>query len=110
MTSIKVHCSVFLPKNALYKITKGHGLSVSGFWFRQIYYVDDIIIFSLTPENHMHHMWEVFGRLKEHNLKFHLGKCRLFHTQVQYLGHMIYLGGLGFKRPRLRPFHKFPNQ
>jgi hypothetical protein len=33
----------------------------------------------------MHHLWEVFRRLKEHNLKFHLGKCRVFHTQVEYL-------------------------
>jgi hypothetical protein len=42
----------------------------------------------------MHHLQEVFGRPKEHNLKFHPGKCRFFHTHVEYLGHMIYPSGL----------------
>jgi hypothetical protein len=43
----------------------------------------------------MHHLQEVFGRLKEHNLKFYQSKCMFFHIQVECLGHMIYLGGLG---------------
>jgi len=65
-----------------------------GFGFAKCY-IDDIIVFSLTPGDHMHHLREVFRRFKEHNLKLHLGKCRFFHIQVGYLGHMIYLGGLG---------------
>ncbi len=56
----------------------------------------------------MHQLWEVFGRLKKHNLKFHPNKCRLFHTQVEYLGHMIYLGGLGVQK--VKPFHRCPDQ
>jgi len=44
--------------------------------------IGGIIVFSLTLGDHMHHLWKVFGRLKEHNLKFNLGKCRFFHTQV----------------------------
>ncbi len=58
-------------------------------------YIDDIIIFSLTLGDHMHHLQEVFGRLKEHNFKFRPNKCRFFHTHVEYLGHMIYPNGLG---------------
>jgi hypothetical protein len=27
-------------------------------------YIDDIIVFNLTPEDHMHHLGEVFGRFK----------------------------------------------
>jgi len=38
-------------------------------------YIDDILIFSLTLGDHMHHLRKVFGKLKEHNLKFHPGKC-----------------------------------
>jgi hypothetical protein len=45
-------------------------------------YIDDIIIFSLTLGDCMHHLQEVFGRLKEHNLKFHPCKCQFFHTHV----------------------------
>jgi hypothetical protein len=38
-------------------------------------YIDDINVFSLTLEEYMHHLYEVFRRLKSRNLKFHLGKC-----------------------------------
>jgi len=38
-------------------------------------YIDGIIIFSSTSKYHMHHLQEVFGRLKDHNLKFHPSKC-----------------------------------
>jgi hypothetical protein len=55
-------------------------------------YIDDIIVFSLTLGDHMHHLREVFGKLKEHDLNIHLGKCWFFQTQVEYLGHMIYPG------------------
>jgi hypothetical protein len=41
-------------------------------------YIDDIIVFNLTLEDNMHHLQEVFGRLKDHNLKLHLGKCHVF--------------------------------
>jgi hypothetical protein len=58
----------------------------------------------------MHHLWKVFGIFKEHNLKLHPSKCKFFHTQVKYLDHLIYLGGLGVQKARLRLFHKFPNQ
>jgi len=58
-------------------------------------YINDIIIFNLTSKDRKHHPQEVFERLKNHNLKFHPGKCRFFQTKVEYLGHMIYLSGLG---------------
>jgi len=64
-------------------------------------YIDDIIVFSLTLANHMHHSQDVFGKLKEHNLKLHPGKCRVFHTYVEYMGHMIYLGGLGVQKAKV---------
>jgi hypothetical protein len=58
-------------------------------------YIDDIIVFSLALGDHMHHLQEMFRRFMKHNHKFHLGKCRFFHTHVEYLGHMIYPTGLG---------------
>jgi hypothetical protein len=58
------------------RISKGHGLSVG----IAKCYIDDTIIFSLTQGDHVHHLCEVFGGLKEHNLKFHPSKCWFFHT------------------------------
>ncbi len=46
-------------------------------------------------------MQEVFGKLKDHNLKLHLGKCHFFQTHVEYSNHMIYLGGLGVQKAKV---------
>jgi methanogenic corrinoid protein MtbC1 len=73
---------------------------LAGFGFAKCY-IDDIIVFSLTLTDHMHHLQDVFGRLKEHNLKLHLGKCQVFHTYVEYMGHMIYPGGLGVQKAKV---------
>jgi len=74
------------------------------------FHIDDIIHFSLTLGDDMHHLQEMFKRLQDHNLKFHLGKCQFFNTQVEYLGHMIYLGGLGVQKAKVRLFHRSPKQ
>jgi hypothetical protein len=75
-------------------------LNVVGFGFSK-YYIDDIIVSSLTPRDHMHHLRQVFRKLKEHNLKLHLSKCWFFHIQVEFLGHMIYPRGLGVQKAKV---------
>jgi hypothetical protein len=42
-------------------------------------YTDDIIVFSLTFENRMHHMQKWFEKLKNHNHNFHPCKCWFFY-------------------------------
>ena len=59
-----------------------------------IIYLDDILIFSLNEEDHVKHVSEVLRRLQKHNL-FAKGEKCVFHTDsVEYLGHIIGLGGL----------------
>jgi hypothetical protein len=71
-------------------------------------YIDDIIVFNLHPRNHMHHLQEVFKIFKEHNLKLHPSKCRFFHTQVEYLGHMIYPSGLWVQKAKVEAISQVP--
>jgi hypothetical protein len=56
----------------------------------------------------MRHLQEVFGILKEHNLKFHLGKCQFFHIHVEYLGHMIYPIELGVQKAKVETISHIP--
>jgi hypothetical protein len=58
-------------------------------------YIDDIIVFSTSQKKHRAHLTEVFARLRFHGLKLHPSNCRFYYDRVEYLGHMIYLGGLG---------------
>ena len=52
-------------------------------------YLDDIIIFSRTEEEHLEHLRTIFDRLKEAGLKLKLQKCNFFKKHIQYLGHLI---------------------
>jgi hypothetical protein len=61
-------------------------------------YIDDIVVYSDTMEEHQIHLQIVFEWLKVHGLRLHLGKCKFFQESVEYLGHVIYPGGLGMQQ------------
>jgi len=52
-------------------------------------FIDDIVIFSATFEEHIEKLELVFERLKEAGLKLKPKKCHLFQRKVNYLGHVI---------------------
>ena len=52
-------------------------------------YLDDVIIFSKTFEEHLERLGNVFKQLERHGLKLKGSKCEFFKTQVQYLGHIV---------------------
>jgi hypothetical protein len=52
-------------------------------------YVDDIIIFSKTEEEHTKQLNDILRRVKEFGFKINAQKCSFFQTSVQYLGHII---------------------
>ena len=52
-------------------------------------YLDDIIIFSDTEEEHLAHIEEIFRRLEAADLKMTQSKCNFFKKYIHYLGHLI---------------------
>ena len=50
-------------------------------------YLDDIVIFSHTAEEHLHHLHVVFDQFREHNLKLKPSKCNFFREEITYLAH-----------------------
>ena len=52
-------------------------------------YLDDIIVFSKTLEDHIKHLETVFKILAEAGLKLKLKKCNFFKTEINYLGHIV---------------------
>jgi hypothetical protein len=64
-------------------------------------YIDDIVVYNNNVEEHQSHLQIVFERLEAHGLCLHPGKCKLFQENVEYLGHVIYLGGLGVQQVKV---------
>lgn len=44
-------------------------------------YLDDVVVFSATVEQHLVRLEEVFARLQKQDLKVILSKCRLFNPK-----------------------------
>ena len=52
-------------------------------------YLDDLIMFLRTAEEHLHRLCVVFDRLREYNLKLKPSKCSLFQEEINYLAHPV---------------------
>ena len=52
-------------------------------------YLDDVIVFSRTLNDHLHHISLVIERLSQAGLKLKPCKCHFIAQEVQYLGHLL---------------------
>ena len=57
-------------------------------------YLDDLIVFSQTAEEHLHQLQVVFDCLREYNLKLKPLKCSLFREEIDYLAHKVSKEGI----------------
>ena len=63
-------------------------------WKYVLCYVDDIIIFSSSFEDHLQHLEEVFRRLRDAGLKLSPKKCFFAKQKLHYLGFVISKDGI----------------
>jgi len=52
-------------------------------------FLDDIIVFSSTLEEHEIRLKHVLQQLREYSLKLSPSKCHFFQSSVRYLGHIV---------------------
>ena len=52
-------------------------------------YLDDVLVFLETYDDHLHHLNTVFEKFQKASLKIKLSKCQFFKTHLHYLGHRI---------------------
>jgi hypothetical protein len=54
-----------------------------------IVYLDDIVVYSRSMDEHIETLDLVFTKLRKHGLKVKGKKCALFRPEVKYLGHVL---------------------
>ena len=59
-----------------------------------VIYLDDVIIFAHTEEEHLEHLHVVFKRFWEFNLKLKPSKCSIFQLKMVYLSHHVLQWGI----------------
>lgn len=71
-------------------------------------YLDDIVIYSSTIEEHLQRLKKVLDCLRGSNLKLKPSKCNFFQESVIYLGHIITKDGIKPNPEKVLAIEKFP--
>ena len=69
-------------------------------------YLDDIIVFSRTTEDHMEHLERIFAALQITDLKIKVSKCEFLKKHVSYLGFLIGETGIHCDRSKVEAINK----
>ena len=77
-------------------------------WESCLVYLDDIIIFSRTFEEHLGRLESVLSRLRTGGLKLKVKKCTFCAPQVKYLGHVVSKDGLRPDESKVSAVQNFP--
>ncbi len=71
-------------------------------------FLDDILIYSQTAEEHDKHVREVLELLRKHKLFAKESKCELFKARVEFLGHMVDADGIHMMEDKVRAVTDWP--
>ena len=71
-------------------------------------YLDDVIVFSWTLDDHLHHLSLVIDRLAGAGLKLKPSKCHFISQRLQYLGHLLTPEGIRPNPDRIAAVRNYP--
>ncbi|XP_057424795.1 uncharacterized protein LOC130718278 [Lotus japonicus] len=71
-------------------------------------FFDDILIYSLSMEDHIQHLHTVLSLLQQHDLKVNGKKCTFGQETLEYLGHIISAGGVSADPKKLEAMWLWP--
>ena len=71
-------------------------------------YLDDILIYSKTKEDHYRHLRCVLERLREAKLVANLKKCDLFKTELEFVGFQVSARGILPSKKKVQAIQDWP--
>ena len=77
-------------------------------WHQCLVYMDDIIIFSATFDQHLNDIESVFQRLEEHKLTLRVDKCHFAKQELKFLGHIVSAKGIKPNPALIQAVERFP--
>ena len=71
-------------------------------------YLDDIVIYLSTQEEHIECLQAVLKCFRLHRLKLKPSKCEFFKEKIEYLGHSVSSKGVWLSRDNLKAITQYP--
>lgn len=71
-------------------------------------YLDDLIVFGRSLEEHEERLMRVLDRLEETGLKLSLDKCQFCQPRVKYVGHIVSADGVATDPDKIQAVAKWP--
>jgi len=71
-------------------------------------YLDDIIVFSPSLQEHMTHLSQIFEKLSKARLKLQPEKYEFLRKEIEYLGHVVTDEGVRPNRKKIEAIKAFP--
>ena len=71
-------------------------------------YLDDILVFSPTIEEHVDHVKEILSRLRKFNLFAKLEKCQFHKSSVEFLGYIVSSKGITMDPAKIKAVQDWP--
>ena len=72
-----------------------------------VVYMDDILVFSKTREEHLEHLKDVLEVLKENKYHIKLKKCDFMKEEVKFLGHVVGKSGISVDPDKIEVIKKW---
>ncbi|XP_056850592.1 uncharacterized protein LOC108827423 [Raphanus sativus] len=73
-----------------------------------IVFIDDILIYSRSREEHAEHLRIVLGKLREHQLFAKLSKCSFWQRKIGFLGHVVSEEGVAVDPEKIKAISEWP--
>lgn len=73
-----------------------------------VVYLDDILIFSTSLQEHIVNIRKIFNKLSEHNLKVQFDKCSFLRKETEFLGHVLTDQGMKPNPNKIKCIEEYP--
>ena len=113
--AVIIHAGVFIPRRCIF------GLKNAPMRFQQMMetllkecreytyiYLDDILIFSYTEQEHLFHVGEVFKVLAKNGLFLNVKKSVFAKSKVEFLGHIVGVNGIDVQSAKVAAIRNYP--
>ena len=89
-------------QNLMHKIFKDEN------WTQCIIYLDDILVFGNTGQQHNERLRNIFEKIKNAGIKLGPKKCKILEKEISYLGHVISAEGIKTDPTKVEAIRNWP--